>query len=146
MLATVLDQTGVAAYFVFLYLVLTSPIGAVLSLVAISSKARGPYAREPLGVPQGVRRGATIAAVLAAILLLVVAGYHGAYWMQNSHADPPHIGILVGALLLLQIGLTVWAASRAKRHRLTALWGAVWIWTQLVIAFVAFVGPVLGAL
>jgi hypothetical protein len=146
MLATVLNQTGVAAYFVLLYLGLSSPIGAVLSLVAVSSKTRGPYAREPLGVPQGVLRGAAIAAVFVAILLLIVAGYHGAYWMRNSHADPPHIGIVVGALFLLQIGLTVWAASRAKRRRLTALWGAVWIWTQLVIAFVAFVGPVLGAL
>ena len=146
MFPTVLNQTGIAAYFVFMYLVLSSPIGALLSLVAIWSKARGPYAREPLGVPQGVLRGAGIAAAVTAVLLLVVAGFHGAYWMRNKHADPPHIGIVVAALFLLQIGLVVWAARRAKRHRLTALWGAVWIWMQLVIAFVAFVGPVLGAL
>jgi hypothetical protein len=145
--ANFVAQTGIAAYFVATFLVMTLPLGVVLFVVAALVHARGQQAHGPVGVPAGTLRRVGVAAALGTIGTLLLAGYHGSYWFGHDQRPPGRpFSVAVLALLAIQIALLGRVAFAARRRGAVVLWGAVWLWVQLVVALVALGGPALGAL
>jgi hypothetical protein len=145
--ANLLAQTGIAAYFVAIYLQVTLPLGAVLFVAAAVVHAWGARSRGRVGVPAGTLRRVGIAAALGTVGTLLLAGYHGSYWNEHHWQTPGEpFPMAVVALLAIQIALIARVAYTAQRRAVAVLWGAVWLWVQLVGAVVALGGPALGGL
>src|SRR5690349_3902126 len=145
--AHLLSQIGMAAYMVAMLLILTSPVGIVLFVVAGILHTRGPEPYEPVGLPPGLLRRVAIAAALCSVGTIVLAGYHASYYFAHDrHSPGGPFALAILALLVAQLLLVAWLVRSARRRGLLMLWGALWLWVQLVAALVASGGPALGAL